>query len=194
MRKKKFSQFTVALVFIAVVLACSMPIAAPTESAPIAAPTESAPITAPTESAPIAAPTESAPTAAPGENETLVKLTLVTGSDGTVDNPTFELFDKYGNSLFSITLDNPGDLQPNQTDVYQFSVPHSFCEITGWGLTKPSNSGFDDSWLPTEIYVELDGKIVFFDRLFSDLGLWTASSQSSGNWSGTDIYKQQCGN
>jgi hypothetical protein len=137
---------------------------------------------------PIAAP------AKPDENKTLVKLTLVTGSDGTADNPTFELVDNSGNSLFSITLNNPGDLQPNQTDVYEFTVPHPFCKLTGWWLIKPSNSGVDDSWLPTEIDIELDGKMVSFDRLFSDLGPLTASSPRSGNWSGSDIYKQQCGN
>lgn len=127
------------------------------------------------------------------ESTTFVKLTLITSNDGTADNPVFELFDNSGNILFATTLDKPGDLQPDQTDIYEFTVPHSFCQFIGWQLTKPQTSGMDDSWLPMSITIELDGQTVWLDGLFADLGSITADSQRGGNWSGIDIYIQQCG-
>jgi hypothetical protein len=132
-------------------------------------------------------------TAMPTGGVTSVRLTLVTGDDGTADNPVFELLDSSMTPIFTITLDNPGDLQSGQTDVYEFSVPHPFCQITTWQMTKPSSSAADDPWLPTEIYLELDGKMVFFYRLFSDLGPITADSPRDGNWSATDLFTEQCG-
>jgi len=176
MNKRKFFHFMIILVFVSMVFACKIPSATPTENVTPAA------------------PVESQTSASPGEGATSVKLTFVTGSDGTADNPVFELFSTTGSILFTTILDKPGDLQPNQTDVYEFSVPHPFCQITGYQLTKPASSGSDDAWLPTEIYIELDGKVVFFHRLFSDLGAITEGSPRSGNWSGIELYIQECGN
>ena len=149
-------------------------------------------------------PTSLPPTTSPTQdpNITYVKLTLVTGDDGTVDIPIFELFDNSGEMfsgkvLFSTPLNHKGDFQPNSTATYTFTVPYNFCKFVGWHLSKPATSGVDDSWLVKEIYIELNGEMVYFDRVFSDQGSMSTSSPlpvRSGNWAGTDDYKQQCSN
>jgi len=132
-------------------------------------------------------------------NVTIVKLTLVTGDDGTANLPVFELFDNsggdfFGQVLFSTSLNQKGDLQPNQTAIYEFTVPSPFCKIAGWHLSKPANSGVDDPWLLKEIYIELNGEMVYFDRVFYDQGPMNAGEgERSGNWVRTNEYKQQCG-
>ena len=181
MNEKKYLLGVCAMVLLTTILACSVQTAGPAINP--AATSESAIM-----------PTVSESTITPTVNVTTVKLTLVTGSDGTADNPIFELADINFVPLFTATLDNPGDLQPGQTDVYEFSVPFPFCQIAGWKLTKPSASNVDDPWLATEIYIEMNGIMVFFDRSSSSLGLITASSERSGNWSGIEIFTQHCQN
>jgi hypothetical protein len=142
--------------------------------------------------APVASePADNPPAVAESESIS-VKLILDTGSDGTADNPVFGLFDASGSILFTTTLDNPGDLQPGQTDTYEFTVPYPFCQFIGWQLTKPSTGGIDDAWLSTRISIEIDGGTVWLDGAFNDLGTITADSQRGGNWSGTEIYMGQC--
>jgi PLAT/LH2 domain len=123
---------------------------------------------------------------------TAVKITLMTGSDGTADNPIFGLFDNTGTTIFTTTLDNPGDLQPGQTDIYEFSAPYSFCEFIGWQLTKPATGGSDDGWQATSIRIELNGETTWLDGAFADLGTITAESQRGGNWSGIEAYTTEC--
>jgi hypothetical protein len=147
MSKSAFFQCLVIFVLISTILACNLPFGTPESNG-----------TAPTEFV-----TPESNGTVPTESVISLKLTLVTGSDGTAD-------------------------------VYEFSVPHPFCQIIGFQMSKPSSSGIDDPWLPTSITIELAGKIVYFDGTLSDLGPVTASFAPSGNWSGTDIYKQQCGN
>jgi hypothetical protein len=161
---------------ILVILACNTPIATPTESVPSAVPVENTAL------------------ATHEEGETSVKLTLVTGEDGTADNPVFRLFDSTS-FVFTTILDNPGDLQPNQTDIYEFSVPYSFCQIIGFDLAKPSSSGVDDSWLLSEYYLEMDGREVSFERLIEQSWgpILEQTQPINAFWSGTDIYLQECG-
>ncbi len=172
MKKKKYLHWFCVFVLLSSILACAAPAATPATK--------------------VAVTSES--TITPKVSVTSVKLTLVTGSDGTADNPIFALYDSNGTMLFTTTLNNQSDLQPGQTDVYEFSVPYPFCQITGWQLTKPSTAEVDDPWLPTEIYIELNGIMVAFDRLFGDFGLVTATSPRSGNWAGIEIYNQHCQN
>ncbi len=177
MSKQEFFRYTLLFVSISVVLACSTPIATLTESVPSTVPVENTAL------------------ATHEESVTSVKLTLVTGDDGTADNPVFELLDSSIRAVFTTTLDNPGDLQPNQTDVYEFSVPYPFCQIIAFQLTKPSTSGVDDSWLLTEYHIELDGREVSFQRQLEQS--WGPISEQTeplnANWSGIDIYLQECG-
>jgi hypothetical protein len=130
----------------------------------------------------------------PLEGSAKVKLTLVTGEDGTNDNPIFGLSDTNMTPVFSIDLDKPGDLQPNQTDVYEFDIPYPYCRIIAWQLTKPASKSADDPWLLNEMYIEIDGVLVMFMRdLSSSFGLTTsASAPYSGNWSGVQAYTQIC--
>lgn len=177
MNKKRLFRYVLIFALIFVILACSTPVATLTESIP---PTE---------------PEENIPPATHTEGETSVTLTLVTGDDGTADNPVFELVDNSFITVFTTTLDNPNDLQLNQTDVYEFSVPYSFCQIIGFQLTKPSTSGVDDAWLLSEYYLELDGLQVSFERQLEQS--WGPILESTVpfnvNWSGTEIYIQECG-
>lgn len=170
MRENKNLQWISVLVFVIAIVACNLPSSLTANN--------------------IATPTI---TTSQSVGETSAKLTLVTGDDGTTDNPVFELFDKSGNVVFTVTLDQQADLQPNQTDVYEFIVPHPFCQMIAWQITKPSGTSIDDPWLPKSITLEMDGKMVWLDGLFSDLGSITLSSQRGGNWSDIEIYKQQCG-
>jgi hypothetical protein len=99
-----------------------------------------------------------------------------------------------GKELYSITLDQPGDLQAGQTDIYEFSVPLEFCKLEGWSLVKPAVSGPDDPWMPKERYIELNGQLISMDRDFSYMGAMAAGDRRSGNWTGTAAYQENCGN
>lgn len=141
-------------------------------------------------------PTET-PTQDP--NPTNVKLTLITGSDGTVDVPIFELLDNSGEEfsgeiLFTISLDHVGDFKPHTAAIYKFTVPYPLCKIAEWHLKKPATSGVNDTWLVKEIHIELNGVLVYFDKLFSQEGPLNSDTVHSGNWAETDFYKQECSN
>lgn len=124
--------------------------------------------------------------------ETNVKLTLVTGNDGTEDNPKFELFDNTGTLIYSTILNNPSDFQPGKTDIYEFLVPKSFCNITGFKFTKPKESELDDTLILSEITIDIDGNVVYMDRSLSTWGVITFESNLTGNWADVSIYKQKC--
>ena len=174
MTRNKLSGFALTIVLTTFTFACST-------------------FTSTTTSMPVdeATPTEGIPSAMLTTEATSVRLTLVTGDDGTADNPVFELYDPSFVPVFAITLDNPGDLQPGQTDVYEFSVPEPLCQIVAWQLTKPSGAGGDDAWVIAETYIALNGLQVFFVR--SPIGPVTADMPAGGNWSGIDVYLQHCG-
>ena len=96
--------------------------------------------------------------------------------------------------IFSTLLNQEGDLQPNSKVEYEFAVAAPLCKIAGWHLSKPADSGSEDAWLLNEIFIELNNQMVYFDTVFSDQGPMTAAKGvRSGNWVGTNVYKQQCG-
>jgi hypothetical protein len=67
-------------------------------------------------------------------------------------------------------------------------------EIAGWHLSKPAAPGAEDAWLVNEMYVEINDQLLYFDAVFSDQGPMTAGTgQRSGNWTGTQAFKGQCG-
>lgn len=123
---------------------------------------------------------------------TSVELILTTGSDGTLDTPYFLLEGPFSASPYWYALDQPGDLQPNQTDAYLFQVPMDFCQMTGWRIVKGAGSTGDDPWLVTQMELFIDGTQVFYDSAFADLGPITASSHQAGTWDGTAAYQQRC--
>ncbi len=55
------------------------------------------------------------------------------------------LLGDFPGSPIQVTLDNSGDLQPFQTDVYVFPVNAAFCDMTSFRLTKPAGPGGDYS-------------------------------------------------
>jgi hypothetical protein len=134
-----------------------------------------------------------APTASSDSNVTHVTLKIVT-ADGTSINPKFELFSanglNRGRTLFSTILDKPDDLQSGQTDIYEFTVPASFCELGGWDLTLPNASV--DPWGIDKIYVKLNGEIVTWSGLHgfgTTTRIWMPWDGENAN----DLYRERCG-
>ena len=123
---------------------------------------------------------------------TEVNLTFVTGDDGTVDPFAFFLEGGYSASPYRYYADIPGDLMAGQTDTYSFLVPMDFCQMTGWRLEKYTTGGVDDSWLPNEIHLTLDGEVLFYDTVFYEVGTITAGSYRAGTWDGTQVYQDRC--
>ena len=146
---------------------------------------------------PTVSPTDTLLPAGPGV--TSIRLTLVTGEDGTANYPLFELFDTSGGTfsgqvVFSTSLNQAGDLQPFSKVGYEFTVAAPFCKIAGWHLSKPAVPAPEDAWLLNEIFIELNDQMVYRDTVFSDQGAMTAAKGvRSGNWVGTSAYKGQCG-
>ncbi len=123
---------------------------------------------------------------------TPVELTFVTGANGTADNPYFYLKGDFSASPYRYYLNQPGDLQPGLTNTYDFLVPMSFCQMTGWQLDKPATAGIDDDWLANEIDITVDSTLVYFDKVFYQVGPIHANSNTGGTWDGTDAYKNRC--
>lgn len=123
---------------------------------------------------------------------TPVSVTFVTGANGTADNPFFNIEGDFSASPYRHYLNQTGDLQPNQSDIYQYLVPMDFCQMTGWKLDKPTTAGIDDDWLANEIDISIDSTLVFFDAVFHEVGPITSSSQLGGTWDGTDAYQSRC--
>ena len=123
---------------------------------------------------------------------TPVSLEIMNGSDGTVDNPVFYLQGDFSASPYSFYMDQPGDLQPGMTNTYNFDVPMSFCQMTGWKISKGTTGGIDDSWQPNQITINVDGSEVFYDGVFYQVGPITSASNIGGTWDGTSIYQNRC--
>lgn len=132
-------------------------------------------------------------------NITNVKLTVVTGHEGgTADEPIFEVFDNShgefdGETIGSLILDKSNSLQSNKTDVFEFRVYRSFCEITGWRIKKPAKSNVDSPWLLKAIYIELNGELVYFDNVLNrTITAGCKNYCAAGNWTRTESYKEHC--
>jgi hypothetical protein len=129
-----------------------------------------------------------------------IELSLVTGdaitgatSDaGTVDTPWFYLQGDFSASPYAFILNQPDDLQPGQTDTYIYRVPMSFCQMTGWQLTKAASGAEDDPWLPNRIDLTIDDSLVFFDAVFNEVGPIMAEEGASGTWDATDAHQSRC--
>ena len=126
-----------------------------------------------------------------------VELSLITGENvtgdaGTADSPWFALSGDFSASPYTFILNQPDDLQPGQTDVYAYRVPMSFCQMTGWQLTKAASGAADDPWLPTRIDLTIDDTPVFSDAIFHEIGPITAEEGASGTWDDTDAYQSRC--
>ncbi len=128
-----------------------------------------------------------------------VRLVLVTGSDGTNNPLLVELFgpsDLQTPFWRVVVAEGPGDLQPGQTNVYEFSVPVSFCDIVQFHLRKPASVGLgDDPWDIREYEIWVDGVQVAFDRVvYQYFSPQTVTSWPvNGNWQGTAAYQSRCG-
>lgn len=123
---------------------------------------------------------------------TPVEVSFVTGANGTADNPFFYLTGDFSASPYRYFVNQPSDLQPNQTDTYEFLVPMDFCQMTGWTIDKPTTAGIDDDWLANEIDITVDGDQVFFDAVFSEVGPIVSGSNTGGTWDGTEAYQNRC--
>jgi len=133
------------------------------------------------------------PTTPPPRATTVVTLTLVTGNDGTEDDPVFELYGSFAGSPHRVVLNRSGTFRPNQTDTFQFTVPSEFCSITSYRLTKPAGKSGDDPWFLKEIYITLNGKLISFNRAVGSFSPITSTSfPPNGNWTGTALYKELC--
>jgi hypothetical protein len=122
-----------------------------------------------------------------------IEFRIVTGGDGTQDNLVLELSGNFENSPFRQTLVPPNGLRPDATEVFHFDVPLDYCSITGYTLRKPQAGGQDDPFDLREVYLLVNGEMVFFDRAAADFSPVTANSfPINGNWSGTQAYKDRC--
>ncbi len=116
----------------------------------------------------------------------------MTGTDGTVDNPVFYLQGDFSASPYAFYMDQPGDLMAGMSNTYNFDVPMSFCAMTGWKLSKGTTGGIDDTWLPNQITINVDGSEVFYDGVFYEVGPITSASHIGGTWDGTAAYQNRC--
>lgn len=123
---------------------------------------------------------------------TPVEVTFVTGANGTADNPFFNIEGDFSASPYRYYVNQPSDLQPNQTDTYEYLVPMAFCQMTGWKLDKPPTAGIDDDWLANEIDITIDGDLVYFDTVFYEVGPIVSGSNIGGTWDGTAAYQNRC--
>lgn len=126
--------------------------------------------------------------------KTHVRFTLVTGGDGTKDDLQFELLDEFGGTtLYSTILTR--DLGADTTEVFELVVPLDFCDFSSFRLTKLTGpDDVDDHWFLDELFLEVDGEMVFFDRAAGDISPITASSfPYMGGYSATVPYMVQCG-
>jgi pimeloyl-ACP methyl ester carboxylesterase len=121
---------------------------------------------------------------------TEVELKIVTGADGTEDPITVRVGNAEG-QWFTQTFDRAGDLRPNATDIYRFSVPASFCQLTGFTISKPSRLP-DDSWCMKELFLTIAGTGVYFDRVASDHCPYSGDRTYGGGWDGTAEYQRRC--
>lgn len=128
-----------------------------------------------------------------------VRLVVVTGSDGT-NNPL--LVELFGPSNLEtpfwrvVVAEGPGDLQPGQTNSYEFTVPANFCDIVQFHLRKPASVGLgDDPWDIREFEIWVDGLQVAFDRVaYEYFSPQTVTSWPVNvNWQGTAGYQSRCG-
>ncbi len=137
----------------------------------------------------------------PSPNETHVRIAVVTDlNGGTTDDAIVELFDNTGSEFggrtaASLVLNKPGYNQPTDINTYDFIVPRPFCDMVGWRLSKPAKSSLDSPWRLKEIYIKLNGTLVYMDRTYGrDHPPVTADCAiCAGNWARTESYKRSCG-
>ncbi len=123
----------------------------------------------------------------PGMNASVV-VTLITSENGTNDNLQLELSGTFPGDPLVLVLDQPGDLQPTQVNIYNFIVPHTYCEMFQFKL---SLLGSDD-WLGQQVSVQIDGAQVYYDGAFFQGGMLGVGSWRSGTWDGTAAYRDHC--
>lgn len=123
---------------------------------------------------------------------TPVSLNLVTGADGTVDNPVFYLEGDFSASPYAYYLNQPGDLAAGLSNTYNFDVPMDFCAMTGWKIAKGATGAVDDVWQPNQISITVDGSAVFYDGVFYEVGPISSASHVGGTWDGTAAYQNRC--
>jgi TIR domain-containing protein len=134
------------------------------------------------------------PTPSYPPNAANIVLRVVTGFDGTNDQPVLKLYGDTG-EVFQFVMDtDPSALQPNQTDEYSFRIPGTFCDVRGFEITKPAGDSGEDAWDLREVYVFVDDILVFGDLSVAEtFGPITATSfPPNGNWEETEPYLQQC--
>jgi len=120
----------------------------------------------------------------PTPSGTTVVVTIVTGSDGTNDEPTLHLQDGFmGNTLVAFPLNQPNDLRAGQTNTYVFTVPYDFCTLRGFAIRKPGT----DSWFISSIDVSIDGQLVF-----NDYSGYDSQDVTGGGWEETRTYQSRC--
>ena len=124
-----------------------------------------------------------------------VELKLVVGPDGTMNTIQIELTDGFvssgGRVLFSCTV--PGGLSANTTKTISFDVPLTFCEVTGYRVSKPlagPDVASDDAFFLAENFFTIDDELVSFDRVANTL--ITAETAKEHQYSGTEPYQERC--
>lgn len=118
--------------------------------------------------------------AAPAASSVLV--TLVTGSTGTLETPTLRLFKPEAMVAGEYPLDHPGGFLPYSTTVIELPVPWNLCEVTGFDIRL---NGWDTDWSIEEVYLEIDGVMLFFDRAVD-------GGQPNGSWDGREAWRGIC--
>ncbi len=64
--------------------------------------------------------------------------------------------------------------------------------MTGWKVSKGTTGGIDDTWLPNQISIDVDGSEVFYDGVFYEVGPISSASNVGGTWDGTAAYQSRC--
>ncbi|MFN8452120.1 MAG: SH3 domain-containing protein [Anaerolineae bacterium] len=130
----------------------------------------------------------SAALAQPAGMNSSVIINVVTSADGTNDNLSFTLSGTFPGDPYTVTLDQPGDLQPGMSNSYNFVVPHTFCEMFQFELRLDGG----DSWQGTQMSIMIDSIEVWFNGAFADGSPLTGSNWRGGTWDGTDAYRSRC--
>lgn len=108
------------------------------------------------------------PTMQPTPGSVSVKVTFVTGSDGTIDPVVIRLRDRGwdGTTVFAFTIDEP--LLAGQRQTFETTAPIRYCDTSAFAMSKMTGiDGVDDFWLLEDIYLSIDGVVVYWNRPLS---------------------------